>query len=82
MGLSSEKIVRFNGVVVGFEVLEKYGNVLYVQGSVDDKDSSFYLVVSPELYKEYEVRGVGRMIDGKGVLLSEDPIVIKYLGEK
>lgn len=79
--MNSEKRVTYNGVIVGFDTLDDYGKTLYVQGEVNGRATSFYLLVPDKLYREYEVKGVGVMISGKGVLLNNNPLVIKYLGD-
>ncbi|OYT40904.1 MAG: hypothetical protein B6U89_00755 [Desulfurococcales archaeon ex4484_58] len=79
---SRKEIVKFEGVVVGFESPSGYsGPALYVQGSIDDRDSSFYLLVSEDIYKEYLVKGVGQLISGRGRIVSEEPLVLEMLGE-
>ena len=75
------KEVRFKGVIVGFEELIEYSSpALYVQGSIDNIDTSFYLLVPREVFNNYQTQGVGRIIEGRGLLVKRNPFIVKYLG--
>ena len=75
--------IRFEGVVVGFESPEGIDEpTLYIQGSIDGEDRAFYLIVPRDMYEEYRVSGVGKMLSGVGVIVKEEPLIIKYLSEE
>jgi acyl-CoA-binding protein len=75
-----ERIVLFDGVIVGFETPEGFtGYALYVQGSVDDESTGFYVLIPKEKYEEYQRLGVGQMISGRGRVKSVNPLVIELI---
>jgi len=82
--LSSHVEVKFSGVIVGFESLseeaESSSPAVFVVGSIDDREASFYLLVPPEVFERYLKMGVGQFIEGRGLLIKADPPVIKYEG--
>ncbi len=72
---------RFEGVVVGFESPEGYSDpALYIQGSIDGRETAFYLLVSRDVYEKYVVGGVGKMISGVGIIVSDNPLIIRMVG--
>ncbi len=80
--LERGRIVLFDGVIVGFETPEGYsGKALYVQGSIDDESTGFYLIVPEEKHSEYLRLGVGQMISGRGRVLGLEPIVLELVEE-
>lgn len=71
------KHVHFSGVVVSFE--EGEDKVLYIQGSINEENTAFYLLVPEEVYRKYAVSGIGKWIEGEGVVVSENPPTVKCL---
>lgn len=76
--MNSGEIV-FEGVVIGYEKLDIYGEVLYVTGRVNSVDCFFYLIAPRSILEEYVLKGIGRLISGKGIIINENPLVIKYI---
>lgn len=73
----SRKVV-FEGVVVGFDDLGgNVGEAVYIQGTLDGRSTSFYILVDKSVLESLKKHGVGRMISGKGLAISEDPIIIR-----
>ncbi len=73
--------VRFEGVIVGFESppgFEEY-KAIYIQGSIDGEPKGFYVLVSSEDYERIVLHGVGRLAEGLGEIVSEEPLVIRAL---
>lgn len=78
----SGRVVSFRGVVVGVERLEEVdGEALCIAGSAGDFEGLFYLVAPKDVLEESALRGMGRAISGLGVIVSVEPLVIKYAGE-
>ncbi len=72
--------VYFEGVIVGFESPEGFNEPsLYIQGSINNEDASFYLLVSESDYEEFVRLGVGQMISGKALIVSHEPLVLKLV---
>jgi len=71
--------VVFEGVIVGFEPAPGFEDrkAVYVQGSFDGESTGFYVLVADDLYERLISMGVGRMISGKGSVVSRDPVVIE-----
>ena len=78
--MSVEKVL-FEGVIVGFEKLDDGTDALYVQGSINGESASYYLVVPRDKFEEYVNLGVGQMINGEGIIVSRDPLVVKIVGD-
>ncbi|ABN70254.1 hypothetical protein Smar_1159 [Staphylothermus marinus F1] len=79
----SGKKVLFEGVIVGFESPPGYSDpALFIQGSVNNETTSFYLLVPREKHDEYMRLGVGQIISGRGVIVSSEPLVIKLIGDE
>jgi len=78
--LNSIREVEFRGVVAGFEESELGSPQVYVIGSVDGSEASFYLLVPREVFEKLVANGVGQYIEGRGVIVSENPLVIEYRG--
>lgn len=79
----SGKKVLFEGVIVGFESPPGYRDTaLFIQGSVNNEPAAFYLLVPRDKHKEYIRLGVGQMISGKGEVVSNDPLVLKLVGDE
>jgi len=75
-------MVVFEGVVVGYETPPGFDEpMLLIQGRVGDVEASFYLVVSREVFEKCLVSGIGKLISGRGVLISEKPIVVRVAGD-
>jgi hypothetical protein len=76
--------VVFSGVIVGFEDMPEHGGrAVYVQGSVDNSESSFYVILPDDKYEELLQKGVGRMISGRAVIVSREPeLILRYVGEE
>ncbi len=74
-----EKEVSFEGVIVGFEPAPGYEDrkAIYIQGSYGNSSGGFYVIVPDQLHSKLMSMGVGRMISGKGKLLSEWPAIIE-----
>lgn len=73
-------IVYFEGVIVGFESPGSLNEPsLFIQGSIDGEDVSFYLLVPGSVYEEFMRLGVGQMISGKAYVVSRDPLVLKLV---
>lgn len=79
--MSASKVL-FEGIIVGFEKLSDGADALYVQGSINGESAFFYLVVPRDKFEEYVNLGVGQMINGEGVIVSRDPLVIKIIGDE
>lgn len=75
--MSSEGIV-FEGIVIGFENLDNYGEALYVTGRVDGYECFFYLITPKNIFEEYVLKGIGRLISGFGLVISREPLIIQY----
>ena len=76
----SDETVEFNGVIVGFESPAGFGSPsVFVQGSVDGEQASFYLLVPREKYDELSRLGVGQMISGVARIVSRDPLVLELV---
>lgn len=76
----NENIVYFEGVIVGFESPEGFNEPsLFIQGSINNEDASFYLLVSESDYEEFMRLGVGQMINGKAHIVSREPLVLKLV---
>ncbi|MEM0380805.1 MAG: hypothetical protein QXP71_05705 [Desulfurococcaceae archaeon] len=74
---NSEEIV-FEGIVIGYEELENIGKVLYLTGRINNTDCFFYLKVSKNMYEEYVLKGIGRLISGRGLIISRNPLIVEY----
>ncbi|MEM1676048.1 MAG: hypothetical protein QXW87_03845 [Desulfurococcaceae archaeon] len=74
---NSEEIV-FEGIVIGYEELENIGKVLYLTGRINNTDCFFYLKVSKNMYDEYVLKGIGRLISGRGLIISRNPLIVEY----
>ncbi len=73
--------IHFEGVIVGFESppgFEEY-KAIYVQGSINDEPKGFYVLVSNEDYEKIVLQGIGRLAEGLGEIVSEEPLVVRAL---
>ncbi|MET1159750.1 MAG: hypothetical protein ABWW65_02205 [Thermoprotei archaeon] len=70
--------VRFSGVIISYEEVNGE-KAVYVQGSVNSKETFYYLLLPSKLYEEYSKKGVGIMINGLGEIVSEKPLIIRVL---
>ena len=72
------KEVEFEGVIVGFELAPGFEDrkAIYLQGSYNGESTGFYVLVSDDVYERLISMGVGRMISGRGSVISREPIVI------
>ena len=70
--------VEFEGVIVGFEEAPgfEHRKAIYLQGSYNGESTGFYVLLPDDLYERLISMGVGRMISGRGSMVSRDPIVI------
>ncbi len=72
--------VEFDGVIVGFESPEGFDSPsIFVQGSVDGEQASFYLLVPRKKYDELLRLGVGQIISGVARIVSRDPLVLELV---
>ncbi|RLG84742.1 MAG: hypothetical protein DRO40_00145 [Thermoprotei archaeon] len=73
-----KKEVEFEGVIVGFESPPgfEYRKAVYLQGSYDGESASFYVLIPDDMYERFISMGVGRMINGRGSIISMEPIII------
>jgi hypothetical protein len=79
--LTTSKIVWFEGVIVGFESPPGYSeSSVFIQGSVNGENKSFYLLIPKDKYDEFLRLGVGQMINGKASIISENPLILKLIG--
>ncbi len=79
--LAGNKIVWFEGVIVGFESPPGYSEPsVFIQGSISGEDKSFYLLIPRDKYDEFLRLGVGQMINGKASIVSENPLILKLIG--
>ncbi|MCD6487719.1 MAG: hypothetical protein J7K21_00650 [Desulfurococcales archaeon] len=71
--------VVFEGVIVGFEQVEGFeASSIYIQGSINNEQKAFYLLIDTNTYKKILRLGIGQAISGKGVVVSSnDTLVIK-----
>lgn len=73
-----KKEVEFEGIIVGFELAPGFENrkAVYLQGSYNGESTGFYVLVPDSIYERLISMGVGRMISGRGSVVSREPIVI------
>lgn len=73
-----EREVEFEGVIVGFEGAPGFEDrkAVYVQGSYDHEYTGFYVLVPEKVYERLISMGVGRMISGRGSVVSKEPVII------
>jgi hypothetical protein len=78
--LTSNRIVWFEGVIVGFESPPGYSEPsVFIQGSINGENKSFYLLIPRDKYEEFLMLGVGQIINGRASIVSEDPLILKLI---
>jgi len=70
------KSVTYSGVVVSVESVEGFGVLLFIHGELDGVNSEFYLKTSEETFKRVQYLGIGVRVEGVGVIISENPLVV------
>ncbi len=68
--------VSYSGVVIGVESVEGFGDLLVVQGEVDGVSLEFYLKPDEITLREIQRLGIGVRVEGTGIVLSEEPLVV------
>jgi len=68
--------VSYSGVVIGVESVEGFGDLLVVQGEVEGVSLEFYLKPGESTLRRIQQLGIGVRVEGTGVVLSEEPLVI------
>ncbi len=72
----ASRVLNFSGVIVSAE--EEDGTVaLYIYGEVGDREGYFYVKISRERAEKILALGIGQRIEGRGVLVSEEPLVVE-----
>lgn len=70
------KRVVYSGVVVGYESISGYGDLLLVQGEVNGVNVEFYLKPGENTFKRIQQLGIGVRVEGMGIIVSEDPLIL------
>jgi hypothetical protein len=70
------KRVVYSGVVVGYESISGYGDLLLVQGEVNGVNVEFYLKPGENTLKRIQQLGIGVRVEGMGIIVSEDPLIL------
>jgi hypothetical protein len=70
------KRVVYSGVVVGYESISGYGDLLLVQGEVNGVNVEFYLKPGGDTLKRIRQLGIGVRVEGVGIIVSEDPLIL------
>lgn len=70
------KSVTFSGIVVSVESVEGFGDLLFVHGELNGVNSEFYLKASEDILKRIRYLGIGVRVEGVGVIISENPLVV------
>jgi hypothetical protein len=70
------KSVSYSGVVVSVESVSGYGDLLLIQGEINGVSLEFYLKPGDVTLKRVQQLGVGVRVEGVGVIVSEDPLIV------
>lgn len=68
--------VTYSGIVISFEYDDQGELLLYVYGEIDGEEKYFYIKPGSGEAENFLKLGVGQSVKGKGVVVSENPLIV------